>query len=300
MRDKRDTIRIKVINAHAPHFGIEDDKIHDQFYRGIVRQAPAGWAVILLGDMNASLSDSESPGVGLFSEDRENENGMRLRAFAAECNMALMNTFIGDVPLSTWRALRGQEHRIVYTAIAMKDIGRVVHAGVRKDISMAFSTEIGHWPASMQVRMCAPKRPAVKDAPRWDRAAMKDVSLGNVFPHWIAKHIDRTRTRPGQCSTTILETSNVERHCTWSRQQVLLSFPKCGPRKQWVCQRAFELMKQPKTTYVLRDDVSLLPLFRSWQATVRHLCDSDARLRSRRKSELRKAKRDEVLCLYLL
>ena len=58
MRDKRDTIRIKVINAHAHHFGIEDDQIYDQFYQELsetVRQAPAGWVVILLGDMNANL-----------------------------------------------------------------------------------------------------------------------------------------------------------------------------------------------------------------------------------------------------
>ena len=33
MHEKRDTIRIEVINAHAPHFGIEDDNIHDQLYR---------------------------------------------------------------------------------------------------------------------------------------------------------------------------------------------------------------------------------------------------------------------------
>ena len=149
MRDKRDTIRIKVINAHAPHFGIEDDKIHEQFYRELsetVRQAPAGWAVILLGDMNANLSDSESPGVGPLSEDRENDNGMRLRALAAECNMALMSTFVGDVPLSTWRASRGQEHRIDFAAISMKDISRVVHAGVCKGMNMAFTTEIDHCP----------------------------------------------------------------------------------------------------------------------------------------------------------
>ena len=69
MRDKCDTIRIKVIKGHAPHFGIEDDQIHDQFYREpceTVRQTPAGWVVILLGDMNANLGDSESLGVGLF------------------------------------------------------------------------------------------------------------------------------------------------------------------------------------------------------------------------------------------
>ena len=33
----------------------------------------------------------------------------------------------------------------------------------------------------MQVRMCTPKRTAVKNTSRWDRAAMKDVSLGNAF-----------------------------------------------------------------------------------------------------------------------
>ena len=63
----------------------------------------------------------------------------------------------------------------------MKDVGRVLHAGVHKDINMACSTEIDHWPASLQVRMCQPKRPAVKDTPRWDRAAMNDDSLGNEF-----------------------------------------------------------------------------------------------------------------------
>ena len=47
--------------------------------------------MILLGDMNANLGDSESLGVGSFSEDHENDNGTRLRAFAAERNMAFMN-----------------------------------------------------------------------------------------------------------------------------------------------------------------------------------------------------------------
>ena len=145
MHDKRDMIRIKVINVHAPHFGIEDDIIHYQFHGELgetVRQAPPGWVV----DMNAKLSYSKSPAIGPFSEDHENDNGMRLRAFAAECNMAFMNTFFGDVPLSTWRASRVQEHRIDYTAISMKDISRVEHAGVCKDINMAFSTEIDHCP----------------------------------------------------------------------------------------------------------------------------------------------------------
>ena len=64
MRDKCDTTGIKVINAHAPHFGIEDDQSHDQFSRELgvtVRQIPVGWMVILLGDMNANVGDSESP-----------------------------------------------------------------------------------------------------------------------------------------------------------------------------------------------------------------------------------------------
>ena len=38
--------------------------------------------MILLGDMNANLGDSESPGVGPLSEDRENNNGTRLRSSA--------------------------------------------------------------------------------------------------------------------------------------------------------------------------------------------------------------------------
>ena len=157
MRDKCDTTRIKVINAHSLHFGIEDDQIHDQFYRELgetARQTPVGWVVILLGDMNANLGDSESPGVGPFFEDRENNNGTRLRAFAAEYNMAFMNTYKDGVPLSTWRSSRGQEHRIDGIAISMKDVGRVLHAGVHKDVNMAFSTEIDHWPVSLQVRMC--------------------------------------------------------------------------------------------------------------------------------------------------
>ena len=139
MHDKRDTIRIKVINAHAPHFSIEDDKIHDQFYHELgetVRQVLPGWVVILLGDMKANLGVSESLCVGSFSEDHENDNGTRLRAFAAECNMAFMNTFFDDVPLSIWRASRGQEHRIEHTAISMKDISRVAHTGVCKDINI--------------------------------------------------------------------------------------------------------------------------------------------------------------------
>ena len=67
-----------------------------------------------------------------FCEDRENNNGTRLRAFAAECNMAFVKTYMDGVPLKTWRASRGQEHRIDDTAISTKDVGRVLHAGVHK------------------------------------------------------------------------------------------------------------------------------------------------------------------------
>ena len=67
------------------------------------------------------------------------------------------------------------------TAIYVKDVGRMLHAGVHTDVNMAFSTEIDHWPISLQIRMCPPRRTAVKDAPRWDRAAMNDGSLGNEF-----------------------------------------------------------------------------------------------------------------------
>ena len=118
-------------------FGIEDDQIHDQFYRELcvtVRQTPAGGVVILLGDMNANHGDSECPGVGPVSEDRENNNGTRLRAFAAECSMAFMNTYMDGAPLSSWRASRGHEHRIDFAAISMKDFGRVLHAGVHRDV----------------------------------------------------------------------------------------------------------------------------------------------------------------------
>ena len=56
MRHKVDTIRTTVIGAHAPHFGIEGDQIHDQFCREL-GQTPVGWVVILFGDMNANLGD---------------------------------------------------------------------------------------------------------------------------------------------------------------------------------------------------------------------------------------------------
>ena len=63
----------------------------------------------------------------------------------------------------------------------MKDVGRVSHAGVHKDVNMALSTENDQWPVSLQVRMCPPKRPSVKDTPRWNCAAMNDDSFSNEF-----------------------------------------------------------------------------------------------------------------------
>ena len=76
MRDNCDTIRIKVINAHAPHLGIEDNQIHDQFTVNLLR-------------LFANIGDSESPGVGPFSEDRESNNGTKFRAVAADVHAAI-------------------------------------------------------------------------------------------------------------------------------------------------------------------------------------------------------------------
>ena len=236
MHDKRDTIRIKVINAHAPHFGIEDDNIHDQFYRELgetVRQVPPGWVVILLSDMSANLGDSESPGVGSFSEDHENDNGTRHRAFAAECNMALMNTFFDDVPLSTWRASRSLEHRIAYTAISMKDISRDVHAGVCKNINMAFSTEIDRWPVATQVRMCPPKSTAAKNTSRWDRAAMKDVSLGYAFRNELQSTLT-THACDLDGAPRLFQRHQLLNDIVHEVGSKYYSPPMCGPRKQWV------------------------------------------------------------------
>ena len=207
--------------AHAPHFGIEDDNIHDQFYRELtetVRQAPAdGVVILLLVGLLLVVVGCCWLVVGWLlvgcllllwccvllwccgvvvlwccgvvvlwccwlccvvgcvvlcrvGRVGENDNGTRLRTFAAECNIAFMNTFFGDVPLSTWRASRGQEHLIDYTAISMKDKSRVVHAGVCKDSNMAFSTEIDHRPVSVQVRTCPPKRIAVNNTPRTEHS----------------------------------------------------------------------------------------------------------------------------------
>ena len=60
MRDRRDTIRIKVTNVHASHFGIEDDKIHELFDWRL-----PGWVVLL------NLGDSESPGRPFSKGSRE-------------------------------------------------------------------------------------------------------------------------------------------------------------------------------------------------------------------------------------
>ena len=64
--------RIMCLNLkmHAPHFGTEDDNIHDQFYRELgetVRQVLPSW-------VDANLGDSGSPGVGSL--------GTRLRALS--------------------------------------------------------------------------------------------------------------------------------------------------------------------------------------------------------------------------
>ena len=95
----------------------------------------------------------------------------------------------------------------------------------------------------MQVRMCPPKRPAVKNTPRWDRAATKDFSLGNAFRIALqstlttrAHDLDSTR-RPFQR----LQMLNEIVRGVGSRYY---SLPMCGPRKKWVSQRAFELMKE--------------------------------------------------------
>ena len=173
---------------------------------------------------------------------------------------------------------------------------------------MAFSTEIDHWPVEMQVRMCPPKRTAVKNTPRWDRAAMKDVSLGDAFRSELqstlttrAHDLDGAR-RPFQRLQLL---NDIVRE-VGSRYY---SPPMCGPRKQWVSQRAFELMKEAWTAKdELRDSRRrlrhirwLFPLFRSWQAAVGHLCDSDVQgCAADAMSERRKAKREEASCLCLL
>ena len=69
-----------------------------------------------------------------------------------------------------------------------KVFGRVLHARVQQDVNMAFSTEIDHWPVSLQVRMCPPERPAAKDTPLSDRAAMNDDILGNKFRADLRTH----------------------------------------------------------------------------------------------------------------
>ena len=83
------------LKSYAPLFGIEDDHINDQFYRELgvtVRQTLVGWVVILLGDTNANLGDSESLVVGLFSEDRENTHTWMVCCYLLEEHHAVNST----------------------------------------------------------------------------------------------------------------------------------------------------------------------------------------------------------------
>ena len=124
MRDKGETIRIKFMNATPLTSALRTTKFMISFTVNLVRQTLVGWVVILLGDMNANLGDSESPGVGPFSEDRENNKGTRLRAFAAEYNMASMNTHMDGChyPLGAHHAVKSTA-LTTNTAISMKDVG---------------------------------------------------------------------------------------------------------------------------------------------------------------------------------
>ena len=110
---------------------------------------------------------------------------------------------------------------------------------------------------------------------------MKDVSLGTAFRIEL------------QCTLTARAHDLDSARRPFQRLQMLneivrgvgsryFSLPKCGPHKQWVSQRAFELVKE---AWIAKDElrdsrrrlrhIRLFPQFRSWQATVRHLCDSD-------------------------
>ena len=133
--------------------------------------------------------------------------------------MALMNTCTDDVPLSTWRASREQEHRIDYTAMSMEDSGRVLHAGAHKDVDMAFSAEIDHWPVSMQVRA------------RAHREITSKPSAGvHAHASWMVRNAP---SRDSTCLTTL---------CV-GEKHLLLN----GPRKQWVSQLAFQMMREAWT-----------------------------------------------------
>ena len=190
---------------------------------------------------------------------------------------------------------------MVCTAIYVKDVGRMLHVGIHTDVNMAFSTEIDHWPVSLQVRMCPPKR---KDAPRWDRAAMNDCSLGNEF------RFDLRNTLVARAH----ELYSAGRH--FQRLRVLNDTMRgvgskyflfwSGPRRQWVSRRAFELMKEAWTA---KDDsrdarrrhrhARLFPLFRSWKTILQHHRGSDAQRNPMdAKKELRKSKRNEALCMH--
>ena len=183
------------------------------------------------------------------------------------------------MPLSTWRASRGQEHRLDYTAIYMKDVGLMQHAGIRTDVNMAFSPEIDHWPVN-------------------------DGSLGNEFRFDLRNTLVARAHELDNAGRSFQRLRGVNDAMRGVGSKYFLSWS--GPRRQWVSRRAFELMKEAWTA---KDDsrdarrrlrhARLFPLFRSWKTTLQHHRGSDAqRSPTDATKELRKSKRNEALCMH--
>ena len=139
---------------------------------------------------------------------------------------------------------------------------------------MSFSVEVDHWPAQAACNFGL--EPAARLAPsiRWDRAAMTDLVKAGVFEEALKQRVSDLGGRPCQDAERFI--------CTVREVGMELStLDAPGPRKAWISDSSFQLMREAwRCKDLLRDarvwlrSVHVAPVFWAWLFAVGLRCGS--------------------------
>ena len=231
------------VSCHAPH-GAMDDASRNAFYEelaGICRRARRGsWAIVLLGDFNATMGSEPSWTFGAAFKDQETAPGRSLREFLEAEGLFVVNSQPGLVVPSY---LGFGDERFYDLVVSDPDTPRRCTGAKALDVELNTSSKLDHVAVAVDIPYTAGKR------------------RGGAAPRRRA--LDRRLATPAAMAAVLAEATaamgavtaplNVDEHAAVLQGAVAaaahrrLAAPVATrPRKPWISEATWGLMQRAK------------------------------------------------------
>ena len=200
--------------------------------------------ILILADFNAKLGSVAADHIGTWEAQEENSNGMLLRFFLGEHNLAAVNTFFEEGAGYTWTGTQGHLARIDYILWSLSELCMVEQCAVNRDIRLADCERDDHClvAACIEVTDNGDEIAVQPDVPVANRsttrrlcnAKLEDGGIKYEFEQWIWQ----CKAQPN--ANNDLQLKSLQNHAR--EGATLFEAGPVRPKQKWILEQTWAMM----------------------------------------------------------